>query len=772
MKKHLIYIALILICGFSVYSRILSYGFVWDDVDLIVRNPYIQKPEFVSHLFSPIYWKTTHIFRITGMYRPMRSFAFALDYSIWGNNPFGFHLSSLILHLANGILIYLLAFSICRKRFSGKAQNSILPRDNFSGSRKLWKEAIPVFAALFFLLHPANVETVSWIKNRADILVLFFLLLSLLCFHHAAAGEKTSVKTAFTGIASGFFLLAVLSKETAFVFPAVLVLYAVFVLPKERRKEALSATLPFWLIAAGVFGFRLTYGLFPENHAQARPDRLITMAKTFGTYLQITVFPFPLNADHWYPDTPPWNFIQVFLCLVFAGLVLFGLINKEQNQGKTQVFFLFWFLLFLVPSLDPGMISGRKLAEQRLYIPVAGFSMFVFFFLAKAWMDAENRYFPKKYSRKTMQILAALALLLFPVMSGYSAMRTMVWKNEYTLFSDAVQKDPQNPRALKSLGYYFIQKEDYSRALSLYHKSISVYPDYAEALNDMGNLYTLLGKTEKAVHYYEKAAKSMEGGFPGALYNLGLLYDKTGLVEKSLHAYEKALEADPFSAGPRYALAVLLARTGRVEEAVKHLSLLTRIHPLHINALVSLAGMYTDMGLYNEALKLLNKALSINPKNADTWMNMGILFSKTQNPDAAISAYRKALDFHPESVGVLVNLGMVYMETGKKERAKALFEKAISIDPDCFRAHNNLGILLFEQGDIAVAKHHFKEAIRISPDYIKGYINLAEAERSTGRDEMANRLIETAIELAPDHPLLQKERMHLETSSSPGENGK
>ena len=189
-KKQYTLISLTILAAVVVcYSSSLYSGFIWDDKFLVAENPIIRAPLWSGYLFTQD--PANSGFSFTIYYRPMQMLSYALDYRIWGLNPFGFHLTNMLIHFFNGLLVFFLT-----KKITGR-------------------EPLAIMASLLFVVNPAHAGAVSYISGRADLLMFFFGFLSMLCFY---LFKKKGDSPHLAGSAV-FFVFALLSKEAAIIIP-------------------------------------------------------------------------------------------------------------------------------------------------------------------------------------------------------------------------------------------------------------------------------------------------------------------------------------------------------------------------------------------------------------------------------------------------------------------------------------------------------------------------------------------------------------------------
>jgi hypothetical protein len=290
-EKSLLVLAAILATAFVVYCHSLSGHFTnWDDRDLVAGNPAIRSlaPGHVLQLFTTPNREA---------YLPVRLLSYALDYSVWGIKPFGYHFGNILLHALNAFLIYLLLLRL------------------FAAPKPA------LLAAFFFLVHPMQVESVAWISGRKEVLCGFFLLLSALCFHEHLTRDlvpreqvrKTTALIPYL-LSLIFFILACLSKASAIVLPLLLVAIWLFAArPAERpRSESLQAfarwVAPFFVLAALVFALNLyvawSHDVVKPYHGGGPMTTFLTMAYVLKNYILGLAFPANLSAKYFVPLVP------------------------------------------------------------------------------------------------------------------------------------------------------------------------------------------------------------------------------------------------------------------------------------------------------------------------------------------------------------------------------------------------------------------------------------------------------------------------------------
>ena len=356
-KKQFSAFIIILISLFSVllYLNTIYGKFDCGDFKIIGENSFISEWKYFSKIFTKEY------FTISGeaSYRPIVTISYFTDYAIWHTNPFGFHLTNVILHTINTVLFYLFI------------------------NATLQNKKIIFFSTLFFVTHPLLVETINAVGYREDLLSATFLMVSLIYFIKSDTilyerGGQQRRFILFYAISLIAYLCALFSKEMAITLPAILVLFVVFSDQKiwsgilKRLKGVyigyIAITLFYLIIRFVVFSnptLKINYqpGGFGVN--------VLTMIKILASYIRLSFFPLKLNADYVVPlvKTPlEWSFIlsMTFLISIF---IIFAKLCKSRN---IFAFWMAWFFITVLPVMNIIPI-GKIMAERYLYIPVMGF---------------------------------------------------------------------------------------------------------------------------------------------------------------------------------------------------------------------------------------------------------------------------------------------------------------------------------------------------------------------------------------------------------------
>jgi len=551
-NKPLLHITLIVILCCLAYSNSLDVPFEFDDIHQIVENPIVKDLFYFSDFDAAREFPTFHGLQM----RTIGYFSLAVNYKFGGTSVTGYHIFNLLIHLLNSVLVYRL---VCLTLKISKR----IP-ENLARSAPL----LALCVALLFAVHPIQTQAVTYVIQRITSLAAFFCLLSLTAYIDSRRSmiEKNHVKTIlWLVIATASMVAAMKTKEIAFTFPIIIVLYE-FIFLNSSLKKRLFFLLPLLLtmliIPLSLVGSQKPVGEVMISASDvtrvarsiSRVDYLTTQFKVIVSYLRLLVFPVNQNLDYDHPVyTNFWN-PWILLCFLFltalfimaiylSGFRLYHLgIGPKPDQLTPQSsrlvgFGLLWF--FIALSVESTIIPINDLmVEHRLYLPSAGFFMAI---VVCGWLLTQH--LKKKWPGfgKVTIIVSAAIVLTF---SGMTYTRNYVWSDSLRLWQDVVSKSPWNPRGYNNIGIYYDQRGEYAKAIPYFQKAVSIRPEYSEALVNLGIAHASLKQTDLAITYYKKAL-AVRPKDPKLLYNLGVSLLSKGDFESASSTFQKALRIDP-----------------------------------------------------------------------------------------------------------------------------------------------------------------------------------------------------------------------------------
>lgn len=403
-EKQLIVFSLILIVAFSflLYFNTSTDNFLRKDLKIIAENPFIKDWQYLPQVFTKNY------FSISGemSYRPLVTISYFVDYAIWHLNPFGFHMTNVIFHVMNSVLLYLLLHAV------------------------LSNNKITLLAMLFFVTHPVLVEAVNSSGYRDDLMAATFVLVSFIFFIKSDSlfyREKNQATrgTFYYTISLASYLCALFSKEMAITLPVLLMVFMVFSHPKPwgaftNKRMGMYAGY----LAISLFYLIIRFMVFsnPAFKPSYQPGgfwtNALTMTKILASYIKLSFFPLHLNADYAvslvkHPLEVSFMIAMTFLISIF---VIFAVLCKTRNVFAV---WMSWFFITLLPVMNIIPINNI-MAERYLYIPVMGFCV------AKGMLI--YRITDRSLSPRAIPLRRIVQQVLIVLMiGGYSF--AIIWKN-------------------------------------------------------------------------------------------------------------------------------------------------------------------------------------------------------------------------------------------------------------------------------------------------------------------------------------------------------
>jgi len=539
-RRAVLPLVLIALVTTAVYYGVWSGGFLRDDFPVITENPWLTSPSYIPDIFTSTLWGFYEGDFITGesnYYRPMMHMILMGSYALFKTSPAGYHAVSLLFHILNAFAVFFLASAFLS---SGKKE----------AGRRPW--LLPFSAALFFSLHPANAESVTWIGVIGELSFTFFFLLAFYLFMLGCRGGGLRYYIPSLLVYS----VALFSKETATVLSPLFFLFCLaegrpFTGALRRGAPYLAAAFVFVLIRSSIVGD------LSAQHAMGGVQYILSVVTLSAQYVEKLFFPFAMKL--YYPFRAPASFTEILgheLFVFVLALVGAAAWVWRSNSRRTVVFFLLWIAMALAPPvLMVKYIQGEWVfASRYLYFSTAGFSILAAFGLSRL----SNRAAPV--------VLLAIALVPF---AFESARVKAYWADEFSFWKKAAEDAPMSPTTHASLGVAYAEKGMYAEAIREYERTIEIAPDSAGVYTNLGVVYYNVKEAGKAIEMFEKSvALTKDSRRASAIHaRLGALYLEKGLPDKAVFHLELAVATGQKGAGVYNFLGVALAATGQYQRA-------------------------------------------------------------------------------------------------------------------------------------------------------------------------------------------------------------
>jgi protein O-mannosyl-transferase len=576
MKKFKIVFSgvLILISAFIAFSPCLKNGFVnWDDDRYVTENPVVRDLSLdgIKEVFSSFY---------VSNYQPLTMLSYLAEFRAFKLNPYGYHLTSIILHLLNSLLVFWLIYMLSRKI------------------------SVSLIVAVLFAIHPLHAESVAWVSERKDLLYSFFFLASVIFYcYYLRAGRINK----FYYFSLSAFILALLSKSMAVTLPAVLILvdYISFRKSVKDRKIILEKA-PFFALSF-IFGIIAVFSQFLTGAVQEGKswDLLSKIAiPGYAIMFYINKILLPVKLSCLYPVFSILKDGFLFFYPVISVSVLLVGVALSAKYTRKIVFGFLFFLVAILPVLQFISIGDIFVADRYAYISSTG----IFYILAEGvvWLYARKSKYHYLMKVSLVVCLTAVAMILVFL----SRQRCRVWKDSVSLWSDVLDKYPDVATAHNSRGSEFLLRKDYGKAQSDFVNALRIDPGYYEAYFNLGSLYWSRGDYNNAVKLFEKTLQ-INPGYMKAYDLLAIMHGSAGRHSEVINISRKAIQVKRDHAPAYVYLCGAYGNLGDYKEAIIWGEKAIALDPRSGLAYMNLAAAYFYAKQYDLAIKCADKAIAL-----------------------------------------------------------------------------------------------------------------------------------------------------------------
>ena len=578
-----------------IYWPVQFFDFVIiDDHTYVVKNPHVRG----GLSTEGFQWAVSTL--DAGFWHPLTWISHMADVELFSLNPAGHHWTSVVIHVLNAVLLFLVLRAM---------------------TRCTWPSAL---VSALFALHPLHVESVTWVAERKDVLsgLLWFMTMGAYGWYVKSPG------TLRYALVLLLFVLGLMAKPMLVTLPFVLLLLDWWPLgrwsgamaitdPVAKRQACLrlvAEKLPLLsiAIAAGVLAYFAENGFGAIGTAEQYPldVRLANAAVSYGEYIWKMVWPVELSVIYYHPGMPPaW---KIFASSLFLTAVSLFAVRHARRHPFLLVGWL-WYLGTLVPVIGLVQIGYHAMADRYMYLPLVGLSV------AVAW--GAKAIVERRPELRSLTIAFLVVALLWQ--SWLAREQVETWKDSISLFEHAVRVTPVNPVAHNIVGmlYLTFNENDCARAVPHFQKAVEQKKDYA-----------------------------------APFYNLGVCAMREGSRDRALHFFQTSIGLDPAAMMPRIELGMLLMQLGKVDEAIDGFRQILRIEPDNLAAHANLGLLLNQQGKIQEADEHLREALRINPRSAEAHNNLGLVRMRQGRTEEATECFLRALELSPGHPDIERNL--------------------------------------------------------------------------------------------------------------------
>ncbi len=552
----------------AVFGQVVHYDFVnFDDPLYIEENRFVR----MGVSWESILWAFDEGVRTTGYWAPLTLLTFLVDYQLYGMNPGGYHVTNLLLHIVNTLLLFL---------FFRRATGAI------------WPSAL---VAMLFAIHPLHVESVAWVTERKDVLSTLFWILTMLAY--ARYAKHPGLNRYATVIF--LFVAGLTAKPMLVTLPFVLLALDYWPLGRFRceggarssrileiLKKRIVEKIPLMIIALSAslvtFWFQKKIGAVASLEAISLGTRIANTLVAYTGYIQDMFWPANLAVIYPHPGVLPlW--MPLISCLILTGITL--LVLWKSAACPFLLTGWFWYILTLVPVSGLVVIGPHATADRYTYVPLIG--LFVMIAWGGAAVMRRGPVLKIGFTSLTIIVLAAFIVV--------ARMQVKTWADSVSLFEHTVNATENNYVAHLNLGSAYDNRGRNAEALLQYKKALKFKPENAKVHNNIGIILLEAGKHLDAIRSF-KIVLEIDPTMSRTHNNLGNAYLQQKETRQAVIHYREALQLNPYDKRTHNGLGVALLLRGRDAEAKLHFEAALKIDPGYISARRNLAKLLGKKG--------------------------------------------------------------------------------------------------------------------------------------------------------------------------------
>jgi tetratricopeptide (TPR) repeat protein len=657
------------------YWNSLSGEFVWDDRTLILDGNLGSAWARRGDLFLRDFFYRAEFELAYGYYRPVTTLSYVLDHWFWGLQPFGYHVTNVLLHAICSVWVGL-----------------ILIRLDFDPEPA-------ILTALLFAVHPIHTESVAWISGRTDLLAFFFCSLSALTHLVATKGRRqgsvgakpssrrrdsgpraaaaTHRKLLF-GVSTLAFAVALLAKEIAVVLPFWLALIAL--LQREVSwRVALRPVLPY-------FGVLLIYVVWrllaievvppspPEDHSLAQA--VLSAPPTIVEYLRRMVSTSDPSAYIQNPYVSSLGDPRLLTSLGVLGSLLL-VCWRPLRRSRQTLLLLGTTVLFFAPILNIVRIAGPEdmgdvMAERFCYFP--SFPLLALLALALCWARKHTSRWPA-----ARMAWAALVLLMLGALAWRTAARNEIWRDELTFLTETLDASPNATLLWDRLANHHLANGELTAAAAAIETGLKISPKDYSLQSSKVHWFVLSGRAPEAIPLQEELVRRAQKGKPAALNNLAHMYRLAGRTEASLSILQGLVEAGSAYADVYANLGAIYHARGQTDLAREHLRRALELRPADRANAESLALVELAAERPEEAAQIYRTLLEYYPRDPIILRDLALARARSGELPEALGALRELIRTHPDYVGARVSYADLLRHAGRQREAIAILRETLRL---------------------------------------------------------------------------------------------
>lgn len=663
-----------------LYGQSMNFEFTLDDDLFYLKHSSVQQGiSGLQEFFS--YGSLNKFDGTEGLqpYRPITLLVFGIQKTLFDNSTTMAHLMNVLLY----VLLIQILFSLIKKLFP--TLNAYLV----------------CLICILFTTHPIHTEVVASVKSMDELLAAIFAFLSWKFL--LPNDENTKLKPSALVFGLLFFMLALLSKESAIAFLVIIPLAHFMLMQKD-----LKSTIYMFVSLAFVAGLFLLLRHQVLGNGTSKTDsqeleNVLNATKNFGEntatkavilfyYIKLLFIPWPLNWDYSFNQIPVANWaswMSWLSVLIYGSLFVFAILKFKKHRVLS--FSILFFFIASSPTNNLFIVNGATVGERFLFVPSFGFALGIVFLMNYLLsIDAQQ------FSGKLKNVFIGIFSILLITFSGLTMARVGDWKDNLSLFEKGVENAPNSSRTQYSLATEYLNRgeqltdtaernEMLRKSIEHFSKSLDIYPKNKLSHYNSSKCYAFLKDTASAMIHYRKAIE-LDNKYIMAYNNIGVIFHAKNEFDSAQYYYEQVLKIAPNEKTPKKNLGdlflmkgIYLNNNGYEEAAIASYKKSMTYQSVN-NLLIfnNMASIYSSMKKYDSALIYFEKGYEINPKDLMIIQNIAVVSYLTKNYLKAIEYANKALSIDntlKKSFGILADTYTAMGNTKEAQRYRAMFER-------------------------------------------------------------------------------------------------
>jgi len=630
----------------AVYCQVCSFDFVnYDDMQYIYKNPNIQ----TGITGQSIKWAITAGYAAN--WHPLTWLSHITDWRIFGKNAGGHHLTNLIFHIANTLLLF-----IVLKRMTSA----------------LWQSA---FVAALFALHPMHVESVAWVSERKDVLSIFFWMLTMWAYQRYVKqpGVTRYIMVVLT------FALGLTAKPMLVTLPFVLLLLDYWPLERFGRRTVfylIREKIPLFVLSAAssitTFLVQRSWGAVLTASESPMRFRVSNALIAYVRYIGKMIWPSHLDVfyPHYYYKLSNFRALGSLLLLLIISILVFRFAAKHRYLLTGWL----WYLGTLLPVIGLVQVGSQSMADRYSYITLTGL------FIIVAWgvpeMLVNWRYKKRALTISSLLVVSAISVCTY-FQAGY-------WRNSIALFQHSLDLSQNNHIAHLHMGKALCESGKPDEGVKEYRKFLQMWPNDASVISDLGIELIKQGRLDEGIREYKRYLQ-IKPNDSNMFNDIGVALCQQGKLDEAVEYITKSLQIKPDFAAAHNNLAYTLALQGNLDKAVIHYKEALRLDPNYTLAHYHFGRILERMGKINQAIGHFEEAMRLKPDwdepvNVLAWYFAVNKENEFYNPDEAVRLAQRACELTSyQKPDFLDTLAVAYAAKGDFGKAIETLEKALTL---------------------------------------------------------------------------------------------